>query len=119
MFDGGRTVDVAGNEQGTLALFLVESGELGALRGFTAALQTAHQYLCRRLRGNLKLGVLRAHNGTELLVDDLDDHLSGDETFQDLLAERTFAHAIHEGAYDLEVDVGLEKRELDLTHTDL
>ena len=52
----------------------------------------------------------------QLVVDDLDDLLAGREALQHLLAERTLAHALDEGADDLEVDVGLEQREADLAH---
>src|SRR5207248_916817 len=50
----------------------------------------------------------------ELVVDDLDDHLSGGERTQDLLADGFLADALDEVPDDGDGDVRLEEREADL-----
>ena len=62
---------------------------------------------------------LAAHQGRQFLVDDLDDLLSGEQTLHDLGADGAVGDLLDEIAHDLEVDVGLEQRELDLPHPGL
>ncbi len=50
-------------------------------------------------------------------MDQLDDLLAGVEALEDVVAERLGLHPRDEVLDDLEVDVGLEEREADLTHS--
>ena len=47
-------------------------------------------------------------------MDDLHDLLARVEPLEDILAEGTLPHGVHELLHDLEVDVRLEQRESDL-----
>ena len=51
----------------------------------------------------------------QLVMDDLDDLLAGVEAGQDLLADSPLANAPHKLFDDLEVDVGLEQGQADLS----
>jgi hypothetical protein len=50
----------------------------------------------------------------DLVVDDLDEHLSGRDRLEDGLADGLLADAIEEGAHHRERDVRIEQRETDL-----
>ena len=65
---------------------------------------------------DVQLLVLAAHEGGELFVDDLDDHLRGREALEHIRARGALGHLAHKVLDDLEVHVRLEQRELDLTH---
>src|SRR5699024_8047984 len=84
LLDGRRAVNVAGDEERAVALFLKIAGELCRVGGLAAALEAAHQHDAGGLRGELNPGVAAAHEGGQLLVDDLDNLLGGGEAFEDL-----------------------------------
>ena len=119
LLDGGGTVDIAGHQQGVLALLLIHLGQLCGVGGLTRALQAAHQYHRGGLGRNIQLGITAAHECGQLLVDDLNDLLPGKKAFQHLCANGALGHLVHEGLDDLEVDVRLQKSQLDLPHARL
>ena len=116
LIDGGRAIDVTGNEKWIFSFFLEMVGKLAGMRRLTGTLKTHHHHNGRRLRRDLQLRGFCAHQGDQLLVDDLDDLLGGQKTFQHRLADGTLGHRFDKFADDLKVYVGLEKRQLDLAH---
>ena len=119
LLDSCGTVHVTRDQKGTLALLFVHQRKLTCVGGFTRTLQTHHHNDCGRLGGNGQLGLRAAHQSGQLLVDDLDDLLSGIECFHDLGTNGTLGHGIDKGLDHLEVNVRLEQRKLDLAHTGL
>ena len=118
LFDRGRTVNVTGDEQRTsLLLFPEQSGKLCAVCRFARTLQTYHHDNGRRVRGYGKTGGLAAEQGNQFLVYDFNDLLRGRKAFQDLGIGRLFGDGLDEILRDLEVDVRLEQRHADLTHS--
>ena len=80
LLDGGGTVDIAGGQKGPLAVLAFhQSGQFGAVRGFTCALKTHHHHHRGGLGCDLQLGGGAAHQISQLLVDDLNDHLGRGE----------------------------------------
>ena len=109
-------VDVAGHQQRAAALLFEEPGQLGAVGGLTGALE-AHQHDDgRRLRGHAELLIFAAHQGGELLVDDLDDHLGGGEAFKHVAAHGPLGDLGDKVLDDLIADVGLQERQADFPH---
>ena len=116
LFDGGGTVHVAGHEQRTLALLAHEPRELRAVGGLARALQADEHADAGRLGRDVELLVFAAHEGAELFVDDLDDHLRRRQALEHVRAGRAGGDLLYEVLDDLEVDVRLQQGELDLTH---
>ena len=90
--------------------------DFGCRRGFARPLQADHH------DGHggwgvevdgLRLGAERAH---ELVMHDLDDHLSGRDRADNLLADGLFANAIREGLHHVQRHVGLDQRTAHLAH---
>ena len=115
LVDRGRALQVGGDQRGLLPVLAQEQRQLGGRRRLARALEARHQDHGRRLPER-EPGVAGAHQGRQLLVDDLHDLLAGVEALQDVLAGRALAHLRDEVLDDLEVDVGLEQREPDLAH---
>ena len=65
----------------------------------------------------VKTGGLAAEQGNQFLVYDFNDLLRGRKAFQDLGIGRFFGDGLDEILRDLEVDVRLEQRHADLTHS--
>ena len=116
LLDGCRAVNVAGSEQRPFALFFVHERKLAGVRGLAGALKTGHHDDGRRLGRNDKLGVFAAHESGQLFVDDFDNLLGRNEAFKHIAADRAFGGGLDEILDDLVVDVGLQKRKLDLAH---
>ena len=117
LLDSGRAVNVAGDQQRTFALFFIHTGQLGTVGGFTCALQTYHHDDGRRLRRNLQLCLGSTHEIDQLIVDDFDNLLGGNQTFQNLGTDGTFGYGFDEFAHNLEVYVCFQKCELDFPHS--
>ena len=117
LLDGGGAVDVAGHQQGPLALGLLQqAGQLAAVGGLARALE-AHQHDDRGALGvGGQLLILRAHEAGELLVDDLDDHLGGGQAFEHVGADAALGGVAYKVLHDLVADVGLEQGKTDLPH---
>ena len=116
LIGGGRTVRVRGHEQRPAALLDDVAGELGRARGLARALEADHRH-DGRVAGQVEDAVACAEEVDELVVDDLDDLLTGGEAVEDVAADRLLADARHEVLDDLEVDVGFEQGEPDLAHS--
>ena len=91
--------------------------ELARRRGLAGALQAQEQDDARPFRGGLKSALAVAKQRDHLVADDLDDLLRGREAAEDslVLAEGAIADPVDKRLDDLEVDVGFEKRQPDLT----
>ena len=118
LLDGGGAVDIAGGQQGPLAvLTLHQAGQLGAVGGLARTLK-AHQHHHRGgLGGDLQLGAGAAHQGGKLLVDDLDDRLGGGEGLQHVGAHGPLGHLSDELLDHLIADVRLQQGQADLPHS--
>ena len=114
--DGGGTVDVTRAQQWVFALLFEKPRELTGVGGFARTLKTHHHDDRGRLRGHADLLVVAAHQGSQLLVDDLDDHLRGRQAFEHIRAHGALGDALDEVLDDLIADVGLQKRQTDLAH---
>ena len=116
LLDGGGAVHIAGAQQGTLALLLHQARQLRAVGGLACALE-AHQHHHRgRSGGDGQLGLAAPHEGGQLLVDDLHDHLGGGEGFHHVLAHGPLGDGGDEALHHFEVHVRLQKGHLDLLH---
>ncbi len=116
LVDGRGTIDVGGDEDRRLAVLLEKLGELRARRRLARALQAGHEDHGGRMAAEGEPGVAAAHELDELLVHDLHDLLRRREALHDLGAEGALLDVRDELAHHLEVDVGLEQRQADLTH---
>ncbi len=91
--------------------------DLGGGGGLARALQADHH---DRDRGR-GVEVDRVGGGAErldqLVVDDLDDHLTGGDRLHHLDADRALAQPVHEFAHHVEGDVGLEQGPADLARS--
>ena len=114
--DGGGTVDVAGGQQRTFTLLAHIGGELGPVRGLARALQADEHHDARRFRGDVQLLVRPAHEGAELLVDDLDDHLRRGEGLEHVGSAGAFGHGLGEVLDDLVADVRFQQGHAHLAH---
>ena len=84
--------------------------------GLTRALQTAHQDDTGRTVGSRQSRRLAAHQVSELLLDDLDDHLRRGEALHHLRADSRLDYTGGEVLGDLVVDVRLKQGQTDLPH---
>lgn len=114
LVDGVRTLQVAGDEQGRVALALEPLAELSGEGGLTGALETGEHDHRRGGLGEPQPTGLTTEDGDELLVDDLDDLLGGVERLGDLYAGRALLDLLDEGAHDGQGDVGFEQGDTDL-----
>ena len=118
LIDGGRPVDVAGNQKGIPIFFLPQLRRQFCARSrFAGALKACHQEdrdLVARLQTDVR--GFAAHGGDQFLVDDLDDLLAGGQGVHDLTADGSFLDAPDEVLDDFIVDVGFQKSKLDLAH---
>jgi hypothetical protein len=115
LVDRSRSLKVAGDESGCLPLLAQEESKLGCGGRLTRALQTGEEDDRRRTSRERKLRAPGPHERRQLLVHDLHDLLTRREALQHLGTRCTLLHRGDELLDDLEVDVGLEQRESDLT----
>ena len=116
LLDSGGTVNVAGDQQRTLALLAHISGKLCTVGGFTCTLQTYQHADAGVFAAYIQLNALAAHKSYELLVDDLDDHLCGRKAFKYISAHSTLADFFYEVLDYLVAYVGLKKSQTNLAH---
>ena len=116
LLDSGGAVHVAGHEKRTLALLAHIAGQLCAVGGLARALQAHQHHHTGALGGDVQLLVLPSHEGAELLVDDLDDHLRGVQGLQHVGAHGPVGDLLGEVLDHLIADVGLQQRHTHLAH---
>ena len=117
LLDGGGTVDVAGHQQGVSSLPLLQACQLGAVGGFTGALQ-AYQHNNRWAVGiDIQVFGIAAHELNELFVDNLNDHLGRGERFQHVGADTALRHSLGEVLDHLVADIRFQQRHADLPHS--
>ncbi len=109
LVDRGRALEVGGDERGLLVVLLQEERQLAGGGRLAGALKAGEEDRRRRPRRERELRRAGAHEGGELVVDDLHHLLAGRQALADVLAQRTLAHVTDELARDLEVDVRLEQ----------
>ena len=118
LVDGGGTVYVAGRQQRALAeLAAHQARQLGAVGGFTGALQTHHHHHGGAAVGGVQPCVGAAHQLRQFFVDDLDDLLGGGQAVQHVAAHAALGDLGHEILDHLIADVGLQQGEAHLAHT--
>ena len=109
-------VNIAACEKRALALSAHIGRQLCAVGGLACALQ-AHQH---DDRGALGIGgellVLGAHELGQLFVDDLDDHLVGGQTFENVGADAPLGGGLDEVLDHLIAHVRFKQGEADLAH---
>ena len=108
LVDGGRPVDVGGDEERPVPALLEEPAELGGRGRLARAVEPDHEDLERAGRAQAR-GAL-AEELHELVVDDLDDLLARGDALEDLLAGALGLDPVDEVAGDLEIDVGGQER---------
>src|SRR5690606_2724706 len=118
LVDGGRAIDVGGHEHRLAAVLAQAKGELRRGRRLPGTLEADH-HQDRWTGVELQVMPRAAEHLDELVVDDLDDLLAGIQAGEQVGADRALAHAGDEVLDDLEVDVGLEQGEADLTQRDV
>ena len=122
LLDGGRAIDIGGDQERLLLVRLLEpAGELAARGRLARALQAAHHDAGRALLGPLELGVDRAHHLDELVLADRDERLLRRDRLGavllalraelDLFAARGLFDARDERLDDAELDVAFEQRQ--------
>ena len=116
LFDSRGAVDVAGHQQGAVALGLQLVGQLGGVGGFTGALQAAHHDDGRRVGGHFQPLLAAAHQAGQLLVDDFDDHLGGGEALHHLAAHGAVGDFLGELFGHLVVDIGFQQGQAHFPH---
>ena len=117
LLDGGGAVDVAGHQQGALAVLLFHKArQLGHVGGLAGALKAHHHHNGGGLGGDGQLGAGAAHELGELLVDDFDNHLGRGEGLQHVGPHRLLRHLGDELLDHLVADVGLQQSQADFPH---
>ena len=113
----GGAVDIAGHQHGAAALLDEVFGKLGCVGRFTVALQAAeHDDGLTLVLDDQAGGFLAAHQGNELLVDDLDHLLGGGQALHDLLTHGTLGDLGTEILGNLVVDIGFQQGHPHLAH---
>src|SRR5262245_16647559 len=116
LVDRRRALQVGGDEAGLPPFLPQQQRELRGGRRLARALEPGEQDHRGRPTGEGELRAAGAHQGRQLVVDDLHDLLARRDALQDLLTERPLPDLSNEVLDDLEVDVGLEQGEPDLAH---
>ena len=90
--------------------------QLCAVGGFTCTLQANQHDYAGRFGRDIQFGSFGAHERDQLFVNDLDDHLAGVQTFQNVCAHSTLGNLLYKVLNDLEVNVSFQKSKLDFAH---
>ena len=116
LLSGRRSVDVRRDEERVMTTLRQEAAELGGGRRLARALEARHQKNRRGPGCRLEQrGLIAAQHRHEFVAHDAQDGLVGREALQDFLAQRLGADSLEKLLDDLEVDVGLEQGQTDLT----
>ena len=114
LFNGCRTVHIAGDQKRFFALLLELSCQLGGGRRLTCSLKTRHHDDCDLLAGAKRdLRRLGTHECGHLLIYDLDDHLSRVQAVHHVGADCPLLHGFRELLNDFKIYICLQKRHLD------
>ena len=109
LVNSSGAVDIAGHQHGAAALLDIELGKLCRVGGFTVALQaTEHDDRLPLVFDVQAGGFAAAHEGYQLLIDDLDHLLGGGQAFHDLLSHGALGHLCAEVLCNLVVDIGFQ-----------
>ena len=119
LLDGRRAIDIAADQQRTLAVLFQPVRQLGGHRRFARALQAAEHEHRNRGRAVLQPRVRAAHQFRQLFVDDLDDLLLGAQAALGFLPDAALGGLFHEVLDNLIVDVGLQQGHAHLAHHQL
>ena len=116
LLDSGGTVHVTGHQQGVLAVLFHQARQLCTIGGLTGALE-AHQHdHCGGLGRDLELCVFAAHEGNQLFVDDLDDHLGRSQAFQHIAADGPLGDLFDKVLDHLIADVRFQQSQAYFSH---
>ena len=114
--NGGGTVHIAGHQQRPLAVLPAHMArQLGAVGGFTGALQTHHHHNGGALGGRGKAGIAAAHQFRQLLVDDLHNLLGRRQALQHVAAHAALGDLSDEILDHLIADIRLQQSQADFT----
>src|SRR3954451_13015810 len=114
LVDRVRALEVGRDQHRLLALLLEPERELGGERGLAGALEAGQHDHRRRVLGVAQPAGLAAEDGDQLVVDDLDDLLSGVQRLADLFPASAFLDRVDELTHHRQCDVGLEQSDPDL-----
>jgi len=114
LLDGGRPVDVGGDQVRRPLLFLQVQGDLAARGGLPRPLQPHEHHGDGRPAGEVQVLRLRPHHLRHLVVDDLDEVLVRGQRREHLGAQRLGPDSGDEILHHLVVDVGFQEGEADL-----
>ena len=115
LLNRGRSLHVGRHQHRMSALGDQPFPKLSRRRRLPRPLQPQQQHDARPLAGRLQAPIGIAEESQHLVTDDLDDLLRRREAPEHILPHRPIAHAIHKGLDDLEVDVGFEQGEPNLS----
>ena len=115
LLDRGGPPDVGRDQQDVTSLLGQPLPQFAAGRRLARALQPEHHDHARPLIGLLQAAGGVAKQRQHFVADDPDDLLSRGQTAQDLLVERPVAHPVDKRLDHLEVDVGFEQRQANLS----
>ena len=116
LLDGGGTVNVTGHQQRALALLAHIAGQLGTVGGLAGALQAHQHHHAGGFGADIQLLVLPAHEGAQLLIDDLDDHLGRGQSLQHVGPAGPVSDGLGEAFDHFIADVRLQKGHTHLAH---
>ena len=94
LLDRSRTVNITGNQHRAVSLPFVELCQLCGMGGFTCTLQATHHNNGWRLCGKLDTLLLAAHEIGQLLVYDLNDHLTGGKACHYVRTDCTLCYTV-------------------------
>ena len=118
LIDGSGPIDVGGHQERPLPVLAQANPQLGGRGRLSRTLQP-NQHEDRWAAPQVQLPTLAAERRDELVVNDLDDLLSGIEPGQEVRAQRALTDAGDELLHHAEVDVRLEQRQADLAQGDV
>ena len=114
LLDGGRAVEVEGDEDRALPVFFEAAGEFRAGGGFAGAVQAADEDVTGRVE--VQRGLVAAEQGTQFVMENLDDLLAGRDRFQHLVAHGAYFDRLDKGLGHAQFHVRLEQGEPHVAH---
>jgi hypothetical protein len=111
LFDSGRALKVASDQQGRLALGFQQAGKFGGRSRLARSIETHNEDSARFFEVEWR-GIPAEQRG-EFIVKDFDDLLAGRDAAQNILTKRLALDARDEVLGDPEMDIRLEKSHSD------